>query len=271
MKKFLFCLTLLFLPLCLSAQGKLVAEGAKAVKGGKSALSFTRKAKLPKNFAKTVKYTNAASSAQRLSSLGFKGPSFTASLEKNAQVAEFLDRAINAKRIEAELAALKYNRALIPMLADPAEAWGSYSRLKQIARAAKSDPHVMALQPSWHAIWKSKGFNGAHHIMNQYAIKQIWHTSPYAGKIDFGLVTKDAPAMFHPFHGKPAFGYVFHNPEVQVSLYMKGGVKAVMENQLMEINMINIEYGLPQLSETFLQNTMRRAKSWAKEYKLRWQ
>lgn len=270
MRKFLFCLALLFLPLCLSAQGKFLTEGAKAVKGGKSAFSLIRRVKLPKKFAKTARYSSAASSAKRLSKLGFTGQSFTARLERNAQVAEFLDRAINAKRIQAELAALKYNSTLVPLLADPAEAWGSYARLKSIARMAKADPNVIALQPSWHAIWKSTGFNGAHHIMNQYAIKQIWHTSPYAGRIDFGLVIKDAPSMFHQFHGKPAFGYVFHNPEVQVSLYMKGGVKAVMENQLMQINMLNMEYGLPQLSETFLQNTMRHAKSWAKDYKLKW-
>ncbi|MDD6173761.1 MAG: hypothetical protein ACI352_00080 [Elusimicrobiaceae bacterium] len=271
MRKFLFCLTLLFLPLFLSAQGKLAAEGAKAVKGGKSALSLTKKVKLPRGASKPVKYVKVASSTKKLSELGFTGPAFAASLERNARVSEFLDRAINAKRIESELAALNYNRTLVPMLANPAEAWGSYGRIKGIARIAKSDPNIIRLQPAWHSIWKSQGFNGAHHIMNQYAIKQIWHTSPYAGHIDFGLVTRDAPAMFHPFHGKPAFGYVFHNPEVQVSLYMRGGVKAVMENQLMQINAINIEYGLPQLSETFLQNTMRRAKSWAKDYKLRWQ
>lgn len=271
MKKFLFCLTLLFLPLCLSAQGQgRIIKGARAVKNGKAAASLSSKVKLPKNFAKTARYVETASSAQRLSKMGFTGESFVASLGRNAQAGEFLERAINAKRIQAEIAALNYNRTLVPLLADPAEAWGSYSRLKSIARTAKADPHIIALQPSWNAIWKSKTFNGAHHIMNQYAIKQIWYTSPYAGRIDFGLVIKDAPAMFHQFHGKPAFGYVFHNPDVQVSLYMRGGVKAVMENQLMNINMVNIEYGLPQLSESFLQNTMRHAKSWATDYKLRW-
>lgn len=115
MKKFLFCLTLLFLPLCLSAQGQgRIIKGARAVKNGKAAASLSSKVKLPKNFAKTARYVETASSAQRLSKMGFTGESFVASLGRNAQAGEFLERAINAKRIQAEIAALWFLCLQIP-------------------------------------------------------------------------------------------------------------------------------------------------------------
>ena len=269
MKKFLLFLTLFLLPFCLSAQGQFI-KGGRAAKNAKTFFSGKRFVKISPNVAKSARYAGTAAAAGRAARFSSAAPNFAASVERNAQVAEFLDRTITLKKLQAQISALKYNRTLVPMLADPAEAWGSYGRLKSIARTAKADPRIMAIQPAWYSIWKTKTFNGAHHIMNQYAIKQIWHTSPYAGRVDFGLVIKDAPSMFHQFHGKQAFAYVFHNPEVQVALYMKGGVKAVMENQLMTINTLNIEYGLPQLSEAFMTNTMRHAKTWALDYKLRW-
>ena len=124
----------------------------------------------------------------------------------------------------------------------------------------------------WKYIQKAQDYNGAHHIINKYTLKLIWEEQRANGiKTNLSDMQKNAPAIFHPLHGNPAYKYHFHNPETQLEIYKEYGMKIVLVEQLRRIDEVNIANGFPTFPETYVQLLIKETRMWCKEHKLIWE
>ena len=117
--------------------------------------------------------------------------------------------------------------------------------------------------PSWKKISHRAGFNGSHHIVNKYVIKQIAR-----GRSE---IAANAPAVFHPLHGNPEFIHIFHDQTRQLELYETGGIQAIVLDFFTRINEVNRELQLPEYTEAQIVQTSLEAELWARHWDLRWE
>ena len=89
-------------------------------------------------------------------------------------------------------------------------------------------------------------------------------------KVNLESMQKNAPALFHPMHGNPNYEDVFHNPYEQYEIYKKSGAKAVMKNQIEKINLLNIELGIPEISEEMIDGLIKETELWCQIYNVRY-
>ena len=124
----------------------------------------------------------------------------------------------------------------------------------------------------WKYIQKAQDYNGAHHIINKYTLKLIWQEQRAKGiKTNLSDMQKNAPAIFHPLHGNPAYKEIFHNPETQLEIYKEYGMKMVLIEQLRRIDEVNIANGFPTFPETYVQLLIKETEMWSRTYHLIWE
>lgn len=152
----------------------------------------------------------------------------------------------------------------------PTDVSGGYNYLKLVSREMKGCD-------GWENISKTKGYNGAHHIINKSVIEVICadikvNARLRGEEIDLNIdeVKNNAPAIFHPYHNRRGYEDVFHNFGEQIKLYYSVGVRGIIEDFFIRVNELNRAEGLPEYSEEFIEHTLKEAALWAKHYGLRW-
>ena len=158
-------------------------------------------------------------------------------------------------------------------LKSPKQIYGPYNYVRTFSRVSKQESLI---EPSylleWRGIQESQGYNGAHHLVNKYTIKLI-HDQMKAQGIKFNLseCQNNAPAIFHPLHGDPKYQYIFHNPLEQYELYFQYGMKSIIIRKLYEINQLNIERGLPELPQEYIDGLLKETELWTRYHGLMWE
>lgn len=106
----------------------------------------------------------------------------------------------------------------------------------------------------WERINKANGYNGAHHIVTRFVIREIGGNSE---------CISNAPSVFHPLHNDVRYIDWFHNHQKQIELYKQGGIKAIVKDFF-----DNVGKDFTQLEREQL---MLEAELWAKHWGLRWE
>ena len=106
----------------------------------------------------------------------------------------------------------------------------------------------------WRGVEDSRSWNGAHHIVTKYVIKEIGGSSE---------CMRQAPSVFHPLHNNPAYIDWFHNHQKQLAIYQEKGIKGIMED-FFETNVGN-DFSMEDKEQLMLE-----AELWAKHWGLKW-
>ena len=146
---------------------------------------------------------------------------------------------------------------------------GGYNYLKTVRRELKTD--------GWRQVAAHDSYNGIHHIISKSVLEDIYKDLKrrayiYGEELDFTFdeFQNNSPAVFHPYHNVPEYGYIFHNLEKQRELYYTQGIKACILNFFEAINEVNLKEGLTLYNEEFINTTILEASLWAKRYGLYW-
>lgn len=167
------------------------------------------------------------------------------------------------------IAQIEYNITFqINSLKLPDTIYGPYNYMRAISKVSKQTKFI---HPDYMSIWSklnnSVGYNGVHHLINKSTIKQI--CSDYAcSSAILTEMQKNAPSIFHPFHGNPHFTTIFHNSEEQYENYVRFGMKRTAEIQLDKINELNKAMGKPKLTEEYIEGILNEVKIWCSIYGL---
>lgn len=152
---------------------------------------------------------------------------------------------------------------------NPTKTYGTYNYLRVCSKNLNID--------EWKKVKKSIGYNGIHHIINTSTIKQLYNKSllSYENKtINLYPFLEDmiqnAPAMIHPYHNIPEYTKIFHNSDIQLSLYDKSGIKAILDDYFNKIKMLNKQAGFEELDENMINGIYLESKLWSDYYGLKW-
>lgn len=129
---------------------------------------------------------------------------------------------------------------------NPPRVVGPNKYLKGISRRFKD-------QKGWERVNKANGYNGAHHIVTRFVIKEIGGSSE---------CISNAPSVFHPLHNHPEYIDYFHNHTKQLELYEKGGISAIMQDFFDNVG--------KDFTEAEKEQLMLEAELWAKHWGLKW-
>lgn len=164
-------------------------------------------------------------------------------------------------------------KLLTQTLKSPRTIYGPYNYVRTFSKISKDeDLTSKKYLQDWKHINDVTGYNGAHHIVNKYTLKLIWEKQKQSGiKTNLDDMQKNAPAIFHPYHGDPRFKDIFHNPEQQLHDYEVFGMKIVIISLLAQIDAVGIEMGLSKMPEDYLMGILKEAELWSKTYNLVWQ
>lgn len=170
----------------------------------------------------------------------------------------------------------------IPRLNRPENIYGGYNYLRTMTKLSyrSSDNIENIYQNAWQKINLTRGYNGAHHIVNKSTLEQIHQNMKAKARergevftINLSEMQNNAPAIFHRLHGDPEFTSVFHNKERQLKIYYTSGMKAVIDDFFEQVNLIAWESeGLvPQIPLKVIDGTYVEAELWCKTFNLRWE
>lgn len=105
----------------------------------------------------------------------------------------------------------------------------------------------------WESVNKSGGYNGAHHIITRFVIREIGGSSE---------CLNNAPSVFHPLHNHPEYIDFFHNHTRQLELYKQGGISAIMNDFFEKVGQ--------DFTQAEKEQLMLEAELWAKHWGLKW-
>ena len=106
----------------------------------------------------------------------------------------------------------------------------------------------------WDKVGDSRGYNGAHHIVTKYVIKEIGGNSE---------CIRQAPSVFHPLHNNPEYVGWFHNHTNQLAIYNEKGIKGIIEEFFEHVG--------NDFSREDKEQLMLEAELWAKHWNLKWE
>lgn len=106
----------------------------------------------------------------------------------------------------------------------------------------------------WERINKANGYNGSHHIVTRFVIKELGGNSE---------CVNNAPSVFHPFHNMPEYIDWFHNHQKQIELYKQGGIKAIVKDFFDNVG--------NDFTEAEKEQLMLEAELWAKHWGFIWE
>ena len=106
----------------------------------------------------------------------------------------------------------------------------------------------------WNGVGDSRTYNGAHHIVTKYVIKEIGGN---------GECVRQAPSVFHPLHNNPEYVGWFHNHTNQLAIYKEKGIKGIVEEFFDKVG--------KDFSEEDKAQLILEAELWAKHWNLKWE
>ena len=105
----------------------------------------------------------------------------------------------------------------------------------------------------WDKVGDSRTYNGAHHIVTKYVIREIGGNSE---------CMRQAPSVFHQLHNRPEYVDWFHNHTNQLAIYKEKGIKGIIEDFFDKIG--------KDFSDEDKAQLMLEAELWAKHWGLKW-
>ena len=170
----------------------------------------------------------------------------------------------------------------IPRLNRPENIYGGYNYLRTMTKLSYKSPDNIEniYQNAWQKINLTRGYNGAHHIVNKSTLEQIHQNMKAKARargevftINLSEMQNNAPALFHRLHGNPEFTSVFHNKERQLQIYYTSGIKAVIDDFFEQVNLIAWESEglIPRVPQKVMEGTYLEAELWCKMFNLRWE
>ena len=133
-----------------------------------------------------------------------------------------------------------------PGIVTPAIVLGPNSYLKGVSRAFKGTTE-------WQAVNTATGYNGAHHIVTKFVIKQI-------GGSDEAI--RNGPSVFHPLHNRPEYVDTFHNHQRQMEIYKTDGIKGIVTDFFDRVD---------GFTDEDVELMLLEAELWAKHWGFKWQ
>lgn len=121
-----------------------------------------------------------------------------------------VERRILTEQVRQNKTTLRVNHLQTHSL--PSRVVGPNNYLKGVSRRFKGTK-------GWKEINNTTGYNGAHHIVTRFVIKEIGGNSE---------AIANAPSVFHPLHNDLRYTDWFHNHQRQLEIYQKGGIKAII-------------------------------------------
>jgi len=131
-------------------------------------------------------------------------------------------------------------------LRNPSRVVGPNSYLKGISRRFKG-------QNGWGSINKANGYNGAHHIVTRFVIRELGGNSE---------CVNNAPSVFHPLHNDLRYTNWFHNHQKQLELYQEGGISSIMTDFFDNVG--------KDFTDVEKEQLMLEAELWAKHWGFKW-
>lgn len=196
------------------------------------------------------------------------------------------------KIIKSQKQTLRFNNIEIPQhyieaqitlarLSRPENIHGGYNYLRTMSKLAR-EPELIepAYIASWQEIADSHTYNGAHHIVNKSSLKEIYKDMKQKAAargmpfpVNLTEMQNNAPAVFHQLHGSTEYTRIFHNSTRQVNLYYIGGMKLVIEDFFMHMELIAKHHHRPDflVPEEVQKSTYTEAELWCKMFHLRWE
>lgn len=107
----------------------------------------------------------------------------------------------------------------------------------------------------WDKVGDSRSYNGAHHIVTKYVIKELGGN---------GECVRQAPSVFHPLHNNPEYVGWFHNHTNQLAIYKEKGIRGIVEDFFEKV--VGKDF-----SEEDKAQLMLEAELWAKHWNLKWE
>lgn len=107
----------------------------------------------------------------------------------------------------------------------------------------------------WDKVGDSRGYNGAHHIVTKFVIKEIGGGSE---------AIRQGPSVFHPYHNNPRYGDWFHNHQRQLEIYKEKGIKGILDSFFESVG--DGWYSVEDKEQIYLE-----AELWAKHWNLKWE
>ena len=106
----------------------------------------------------------------------------------------------------------------------------------------------------WNKVGDSRSYNGAHHIITKFVIKELGGNSE---------CIRQAPSVFHSLHNDLRHIDWFHNHQKQLELYKEGGVKAIVKDFFDNVG--------KDFTDAEKEQLMLEAELWAKHWGFKWE
>lgn len=106
----------------------------------------------------------------------------------------------------------------------------------------------------WDKVGDSRSYNGAHHIVTKFVIKELGGNSE---------CIRQAPSVFHSLHNDLRHIDWFHNHQKQLEIYKQSGIKGIIEDFL---NNVGNDFTDAEKEQLLLE-----AELWAKHWGFKWE
>lgn len=106
---------------------------------------------------------------------------------------------------------------------------------------------------NWDKVADSRSYNGAHHIVTKFVIKELGGNSE---------CIRQAPSVFHPLHNDVRYIDWFHNHQKQLAIYQDKGIRGIMEDFFENVG--------EDFTEAEKEQLMLEAELWARHWGFIW-
>lgn len=106
----------------------------------------------------------------------------------------------------------------------------------------------------WNKVGDSRSYNGAHHIVTKFVIKELGGNSE---------CIRQAPSVFHSLHNDLRHVDWFHNHQKQLEIYKQSGIKGIIEDFLNNVG--------KDFTDTEKEQLLLEAELWAKHWGFKWE
>ena len=176
---------------------------------------------------------------------GLKVQRIITTKQSNINLARIVvERRILTEKVRQNKSTLRANH--LQTCSSPLGVVGPNNYLKGVSRHFKGTK-------GWKTINNTTGYNGAHHIVTRFVIKEIGGSNE---------AIANAPSVFHPLHNDLRYTDWFHNHQRQLEIYQKGGIKAII------LDFFNRVDGFEKED---IETVLLEAELWSKHWGFRWE
>lgn len=106
----------------------------------------------------------------------------------------------------------------------------------------------------WNKVGDSRSYNGAHHIVTKFVIKELGGNSE---------CIRQAPSVFHSLHNDLRHIDWFHNHQKQLEIYKQSGIKGIIEDFFNNVG--------KDFTDAEKEQLLLEAELWARHWGFKWE